>query len=161
LVVKDKSKSVDDRRFALKFLIHCVEDLHMPMHVGDNHDRGGNDTQVRWYEKGSNMHRVFDRDIIERAGGREDFWLNDLATLETVENRAAWMKGSVEDWATESLLAAREAYQDPGTGLRIKSRTKLGKEYFVANLPVVRKRLVQAGVRLAMALNEAFHSEHP
>ena len=32
--LKDKTKSVEDRRFALRFLIHCVEDMHMPMHVG-------------------------------------------------------------------------------------------------------------------------------
>jgi hypothetical protein len=30
LVVKDKSKSVEDRRFALRFLIHCIEDMHQP-----------------------------------------------------------------------------------------------------------------------------------
>jgi nuclease S1 len=33
LAIRDKSKPVEDRRFALRFLIHCVEDLHMPMHV--------------------------------------------------------------------------------------------------------------------------------
>ena len=49
-VVKDKSKPIEERRFALRFLIHCVEDMHMPMHVGDNHDRGGNDTQVRFFD---------------------------------------------------------------------------------------------------------------
>jgi S1/P1 Nuclease len=42
--LKDKTKTVEDRRFALRFLIHSVEDMHMPMHVGDNHDRGGNNT---------------------------------------------------------------------------------------------------------------------
>jgi nuclease S1 len=40
-VLKDPTKSREDKRFGLRFLIHCVEDLHMPMHVGDNHDRGG------------------------------------------------------------------------------------------------------------------------
>ena len=116
LVVEDKSKSVEERRFALWFLIHCVEDMHQPCHVGDNHDKGGNQTQVRWFDHGSNMHRVWDSGIIERAGNTEDFWLADLAEFDTEENRAAWMKGTVEDWATESLLAAREAYQDPTTG---------------------------------------------
>ena len=41
LVIKDKTKTVEERRFALRFLIHCVEDMHMPMHVGDNKDKGG------------------------------------------------------------------------------------------------------------------------
>jgi hypothetical protein len=32
----------------------------------------------------------------------------------------------------------------------------LGKEYYEKQLPVVRQRLCQAGLRLAMILNEAF-----
>jgi nuclease S1 len=155
-VVGDKSKSIEDRRFALRFLIHCLEDMHQLCHVGDNHDKGGNKTQVRWYDRGSNMHRVWDGSIIERAGTTEDFWLNDLASLDTPENRMARMSGIPEDWATESLLAAREAYQDPQTGKRIKSGTKLGDAYQAKNLPVARKRLAQAGFRLAWVLNEAF-----
>jgi hypothetical protein len=81
--------------------------------------------------------------------------LEDLAALDTAENRAAWMKGTVEDWATESLLAAREAYQDPATGQRLKPGTKLADVYQEKSLPAVR-RLCQAGLRLAMVLNEAF-----
>jgi len=55
LTLKDPSKSVEDRRFALRFVIHLVEDLHMPLHLGDNHDKGGNKTQVRFYDRGTNM----------------------------------------------------------------------------------------------------------
>jgi len=121
-----------------------------------HHDKGGNQTQVRWFDRGSNMHRVWDSGIMERAGDSEDFWLADLAEFDTAENRTAWMKGAVEDWATESLLAAREAYQDPTTGQRIKSGVKLGDQYQDKNLPVVRRRLAQAALRLAWVLNEAF-----
>jgi nuclease S1 len=156
LTLKDPSKSVDDRRFALRFLIHCVEDLHMPMHVGDNGDKGGNRTQVRYYDRGTNMHALWDTLIIERVSKSEDFWLNDLATLDTAENRAEWMKGTVEDWATESLLAARQAYQVPETSTRLKPGQKRGDAYQAASLPVVRRRLSQAGVRLATVLNAAF-----
>lgn len=156
--LKDPSKSVEDRRFALRFLIHLVEDLHMPMHVGDNHDKGGNDTQVRFYETGTNMHRLWDSQIIEHVSDKESFWVEDLAKLDTVENRSAWMKGRVEDWATESLLAARAAYVVPETGQRLKPGQKLGDAYQAASLPVVQKRLTQAGVRQAMVLNEAFES---
>jgi nuclease S1 len=156
LAVKDKSKSVEDRRFALRFLIHCVEDLHMPMHVGDNHDKGGNQTQVRFFDRGTNMHRLWDSDMIERTSKDEVYWLADLAALDSPEARQQAMRGTVEDWATESLLAARQAYQVRGTGLRLKSGEKLGDAYVEANMPVVRRRLFHASVRLAMMLNEAF-----
>jgi hypothetical protein len=99
--------------------------------------------------------------MIERAGNTEEFWLADLAALDTEQNRAVWMAGggTVEDWATESLLAARAAYQVPGTDKRLKSGQKLGSEYVAANLPVARRRLCQAGVRLAMVMNEALGQE--
>ena len=81
VVLKDPSRSVEDRRFALRFLIHCVEDLHMPLHVGDNNDNGGNQTQVRFFDEGTNMHRLWDSQIIEHVSDKEDFWLTDLITL--------------------------------------------------------------------------------
>ena len=66
------------------------------------------------------------------------------------------MKGTVEDWATESLRAVRAAYNLLQTGQRLKPGQKLGDRYFDGNLPVVRQRLYRAGVRLANVLNEAF-----
>jgi hypothetical protein len=154
--LKDPNKTKEEKRFALRFLIHCVEDMHMPMHVGDNHDRGGNDTQVRFFDKGTNMHRLWDSDMIERFSKDEDAWLKDLAILESPQASADAGKGEVEDWATESLLAARAAYVVPEIGGRIKPGQKLGALYFDERLPVVRHRLYQAGVRLANVLNEAF-----
>src|SRR5262245_22036253 len=155
-VLEDRSKSVEERRFALRFLVRLIEDLHMPLHVGENHDKGGNTLQVRWFDRGSNLHRVWDSGIIERAGRGEDGWLADLIAMDTSEARTSAMSGTVEDWATESLLVARQAYQDPATGRMIKPGAELGHAYQEANLPVARRRLYQAGVRLAGVLNEPF-----
>jgi hypothetical protein len=81
---------------------------------------------------------------------------DDPAALDTAENRAAWMKGTVEDWATESLLSPRHAHQVPETGLRLEPGQKLGESYQASSLPVVCRRFSQAGLRLAMVLNDAF-----
>ncbi len=66
------------------------------------------------------------------------------------------MNGTVEVWATESLLAARKAYhyQMPETGQKLKPGQTLGDTYFEQNLPVVRTRLYQAAVKSASVLNE-------
>ena len=66
------------------------------------------------------------------------------------------MKATVEDWVTESHLAPRQAYQLPETGIRLKSGQKLGESYLNASLPIVRNRLYQSSVRLALVLNNAF-----
>jgi nuclease S1 len=97
LTVKDKSKSVEDRRFALRFLIHCVEDMHQPCHVGDNGDKGGNRTRVRFFDRGTNMHALCDTGMIERVSESEEVWLTDLAALDTPEARQEAMKGTVEE----------------------------------------------------------------
>jgi hypothetical protein len=78
------------------------------------------------------------------------------AALDTPEARQISVKGTVEDWATESLLAARQAYQVPETGKRLRSGQKLGAAYVEANLPVGRRRLYEAGNRLAWLFNKAF-----
>jgi nuclease S1 len=154
--LKDPAKSIEQRRLALRFLIHLIEDLHMPLHVGDNHDKGGNKTQVRFFDDGTNMHRLWDSGMILRVGDTEDFWVADLSELDTPNKRNEAMRGTVEDWATESLLLAKAAYQVPETGKRLKPGQKLSDAYLNTHLPVVRKRLYQASIRLAMVLNETF-----
>jgi hypothetical protein len=59
-------------------------------------------------------------------------------------------------WKKRSCGLAREAYLIPGTDNRLKSGQKLGDEYQTKHLPVVRQRLCQAALRLAMVLNQAF-----
>jgi len=154
--LKDSTRPVEERRKALRLLVHLVGDLHQPLHVGDNSDRGGNDTQIRFFDRGSNMHRLWDSDLIEWNTSSEKVWLDELAELDTPEARAITSRGTVEEWATESLTAARGAYVVPTTGQRIKRGEKLAKAYFDANLPIVRRRLYQGGIRLAMVLNQAF-----
>src|SRR5688572_18371585 len=44
-----------DRADALKWVIHLVGDVHMPLHAGWGHDRGGNDVQLRYRGEGWNL----------------------------------------------------------------------------------------------------------
>jgi hypothetical protein len=103
LVVKDKSESVEDCRFALRFLIHCIEAIHQPCHVGDNHDRGGNDTQVRFFDRGTNLPSLWDTGTIERFSRSEDEWLKELTVLASPQSQEITSEETVEDWAIESV----------------------------------------------------------
>ena len=64
-VLKNKKSSKEDQVFYLKLLVHLIGDMHQPMHVGKGEDKGGNDIQVRWFNKGTNLHRLWDSDMIE------------------------------------------------------------------------------------------------
>ncbi len=157
LAVRDAPRK--ERRRALLFLVHFVEDLHQPLHVGHNNDRGGNLTQVRFLnqERGTNLHRVWDSSLLDHEGRDRQAWVAALSELATPENVAEWSKGDVDDWATESLQAARIAYAYPkGSAVPLGSGTKLGEDYVQVATPIVRKRLAQAGVRLANELNALF-----
>jgi nuclease S1 len=111
---------------------------------------------VRYFDRGTNMHSLWDSGWIERMSRSEDYWIKELTVLPSAQSPEMSAEGTVEDWATESLLAAREAHVGPVTGQRIKSGTKLGLDYHTKNIPVVKERMYLAGIRLAKVLNEAF-----
>lgn len=152
----DPTASLLERREALRFLVHLVQDLHQPLHVGDRGNRGGNDLQVRFFDRSSNLHRVWDSELIERAYSDEWALTADLARLADGPSATRWASGSVLDWAAESLAAARLAYGDPTDASPIRPGARLGSAYLETNLPIARLRLAQAGVRLAALLNQTF-----
>lgn len=159
-VLADHNTPKKERARALLFLVHFVEDVHQPLHVGDNHDRGGNLTQVQYFNQGTNLHHLWDSSVIDDASRDEREWVKKISLLLTPENVAAWSKGDVDEWADESLQEAKKAYRFPKDAVDpVGSGVKLGREYSEHALPVVRLRLAQAGVRLANELNAAFESE--
>jgi hypothetical protein len=156
-VLADRNAPRRERQRALLFLVHLVEDLNQPLHVGDNGDRGGNLTQVQFLGEGDNLHRLWDSALIDRSGQSERDWTDQVAALVTPEHVKEWSKGDVEDWADESLDAARRAYYYPvGAARPLPSGTRLGEDYARLARPIVRERLARAGVRLANELNEIF-----
>jgi nuclease S1 len=112
-VVADRNKPKAERARALLFLFHFIEDVHQPLHVGDHNDRGGNDTQIQYFNEGVNMHRLWDSTMLDDASRDDREWVRRIEPLLTPENVAAWTKGDVEAWADESLAEAKKAYRDP------------------------------------------------
>jgi nuclease S1 len=145
-----------EKQQALKFLVHFIQDLHQPVHVGDNGDRGGNDLQLRWFNVGANLHSLVDSQVIDRYRREEAQWAQELNTLATKEQTIEWSKGSLNDWATNSLEAAKLLYRQPGSQDLLKSGAKLGDEYYQVALPIARQQLARAGVRVAWMLNQIF-----
>lgn len=156
LVLKDSSASRAEKQQALKFLVHFIEDLHCPVHVGDNGDRGGNLLQLRFFDVGTNLHRLWDSQIIEHRGWTEEEWVKQLDTLATPDKVAEWSKGTVADWATGTLAMAKLTYHLPGSHELLPSGTKLGEDYYRFALPIVQQQLAKAGVRVAEVLNGIF-----
>ena len=143
----NRRNSPAKRANALRFLIHFVGDLHQPLHVGRFEDRGGNSIDVTWFGEPTNLHRVWDSQIISRRRISFRRWADSL-DRPSRQQIAAWTASGPLDWAAESQELRPRVYRI-GDG-------KLGKRYDRDNLPVVRERLLQAGVRLAAFLEKVF-----
>ena len=84
----DRSRPKQERQRALLFLVHFVSDIHQPLHVGDNRDHGGNDTQVQFFGQGTNLHRLWDSGLIHHIGGKQQRNLPQFRKFTPVRRRA-------------------------------------------------------------------------
>jgi hypothetical protein len=164
-LLKDKTKPLQDRREALFFICHFIEDLHQPLHCADwEGDRGGNLVRVRLPGEGgreANLHSVWDTPLVEAALGA--FTVADyagrLTNVLTAEQRKELQQVTVENWVVEGYKIARATvYADQGKALPTdrQARHALSREYVAGGAAVVEGRLVRAGLRLAQFLNETF-----
>lgn len=146
-VLRYGGSSREDKLAALKFIAHFVGDLHQPLHVGRASDRGGNEFRVSWFGEPSNLHRVWDSEVISRLR------LSPSSLIRTLESRApeeveAWRQDGPLTWVDESMALRPLVYNMRGRGL--------GRDYLREAGPVVEERLLQAGVRLAAMLDAVF-----
>ncbi|GAB2298717.1 Endonuclease 1 [Dionaea muscipula] len=162
-----------DRRYnlteALVFLAHLMGDIHQPMHVGFTSDQGGNAINLRWFKHKSNLHHVWDKEIIQTA--LKDYYNNDMELLlKDIQGNftdgiwsddvPSWadcnrLHDCLTKYATESInIACKWGYKG------VKPGDTLSDHYFNTRLPFVMKRVAQGGVRLAMILNKVFNHGH-
>ncbi len=132
----------------LKYLVHLVGDFHQPLHVGDRDDQGGNRVRVTWFGENSNLHRVWDSDMIEH----KNLSYSDLAGFLDEPSKAQikqWQAMSTLDWAAVSQSHLPQVYTLPADG-------KLGYRYSYLNFNTVQTCLMQAGIHLAGLLEEIY-----
>ena len=170
-IVADAGAPDASKLDALKFLGHWVGDVHQPMHVSFEDDRGGN----RIGETGPcerNLHAVWDGCIIEQKLGRD---IRSIAAAlrgaVTPAARNEWNSTGPKAWANESFnittseavsycvkksgacwYAADNKELDTDEAQRV---VVVNDAYIERQLPTVKKRLTQAGVRLGHLLNHA------
>jgi hypothetical protein len=163
---------------ALLFLGHWLGDIHQPLHISFKDDRGGNDvlvTKDSFYErfvprpgeqeKPMNLHSVWDGRIIAKLRGTMtvEQLAQELRSAITDEQRAQWLLGTPLDWAQESYdISTTQAVEycewkrgSDGEACAASSKErKLTADYQDKFDDVVKQRLQQAGLRLAMQLRK-------
>lgn len=83
-IIINKNSSAQDKKEAIRLLAHFIGDIHQPLHVGNEKDRGGNNCWVKWFAESSqknieptpqvnnqtyeDLHSIWDSKIIDFFG---------------------------------------------------------------------------------------------
>jgi len=150
-LIADPSVTKDKKTEALKFIVHFVGDLHQPMHVSREEDKGGNTIQLNYEGQGTNLHAVWDSKLIDHEG--LDYELLAHKVDQAIPAQITqWQSDPVVKWLWESYEASSKLYSEVDA---MKSRA-IGQEYYEAHIDIIGQRLEQAGIRLAGVLNSLF-----
>ena len=167
-VLQDPSASLADKQLALRFIVHLVGDLHQPLHVGKCCDRGGNDIKVSWFGKPTNLHAVWDSQLVDD----EQLSFTELAAkLErhtSSQDVVDWWDINPRDWISESAQYREQIYANIPAPKKADKKVKgaeplpdLSYDYVYKFTPLLERRLQQAGVRLAAYLNDIYAHPQP
>ena len=170
-ILSDKSQSDQTRLDALKFLGHWIGDIHQPLHVSFQDDRGANSIGASGKCRG-NLHGVWDGCIIERQFGKDPAAIaNDFLTRIADDEKHSWQLDSHAVWADESYQVTKS----PDTGYcttkdgacwywpqnkmldegELQREIIITQDYLSTNQDAIELRLKQAGIRLGAVLNQA------
>lgn len=145
--IKNNALDIEVERDLVRMLVHLIGDIHQPLHVGRADDKGGNAVRVKWFGNASNLHRVWDSEMIN---GYKMSYTELSANLPapSKEELKQWRNTGPREWAVESMSYREGIYNYPGENL--------GYRYQYNHFETVKLRLVQAGIRIADILNEIY-----
>lgn len=142
--------SLPQKELAMKILVHIVGDMHQPMHLGHATDLGGNRVKMRFFNRDTNLHSIWDGSIPESAHKWSySEWQQQIDRVSPEEEESI-IYGSVDDWAKETLAIANLIYSRMAPGSNISYNE-------VAEwAPAVELQFLRGGLRLAHILNTIF-----
>jgi len=143
-VLKSGAPDVE-RLVALKYVVHFIGDVHQPLHVGLASDKGGNQFQVRAFGRGTNLHGVWDRELIAHRPGGQSQLLRDAGALGPAGDSRS---SDPVKWAGASCVISRSS------GFYPEDR-RIDGAYIARWDSALVTQLALAGRRLAQTLNDA------
>jgi hypothetical protein len=147
--LKRNNLTKENKLLYLRMLIHIVEDVHQPMHAAHADDKGGNDIKVNWFSTPTNLHSVWDSQLIDF---QQLSYTEYAAAINhtTLVQRLEWQKDPISKWIFESNQIAEKLYAETKNG------DTLNYKYNFNHIEQLNQRLLMAGVRLAGVLNAIF-----
>ena len=148
--LKNKSLAQDKKLMYLRLLIHIVGDIHQPLHVSPVGTTGGNDIKVQWFNTLSNLHRVWDSDMIDQ---QQLSYTEYVAAINhtTPGQRKTWQSQPRSQWFFESYSIAQNLHNEI-----TETNPRLSYRYIFDHIATANERMLKGGVHLAGLLNEIF-----
>lgn len=149
-IAKDPSKTKEERKQALYFVVHIVGDVHQPMHTGHAEDKGGNDIKMTYRGKDTNLHSLWDSGLLDYQGLTYTEMGQQYSVLPDAERKQWQATTDPAEWLWESYQESSKLYAEAA------QNPNPDYTYYPAHADILKQRIEQAGVRLAALLNEAF-----
>ncbi len=148
--LKKKDLPKDKQVMYLRLVIHIVGDLSQPLHVSPVGTTGGNDIKLSWFSTPSNLHRVWDEQLIEYQQLSYTEYVKAI-NFPTPAQKKEWMHQPVSQWLFDSYTIAQKLQDEITT-----PNPRLGYEYNFRHVETLNQQLLKGGLRLAGLLNELF-----
>lgn len=153
-ILQDLTQPPQARNEALKWVVHLVGDLHMPMHSGVH----GKDLVVSLEGQptrpGATLHSVWDTDLAKLA-----LQTGPIAPTPLPDASAVLTADAPTQWMLETRTLARQHVFDPlpqfSCSHELQGPVLLDLAYQQQSAPVIRAQMGKAGLRLAQLLNAA------
>lgn len=147
--LKSGELNLEKEQFYLRMLIHLVGDMHQPLHFGLKEDKGANDFKVKWFNKPSNLHRVWDTQMIESYNMSYTELTNNLPELSKSEIESI-KSGTLLDWVEENRELTKKVYKSADLDENLSYR------YMYDWFGIAKTQMKKAGIRLAVILNDIY-----
>lgn len=149
-ILADSISTLGQKQLALKILIHCVGDLHQPMHLGHLSDRGGNSVKVKFFDTETNLHSIWDTYLLNSAHAWSFTEWRDQIDRLSADEILTEIAGDEDSWASQTHKIASSVY----------TYFPEGKKVYYNDIyrwaPVIETQLLRGGLRLAKILNEIY-----
>jgi len=139
---------------ALSFLVHLVGDIHQPLHVGRGGDLGGNKVAVNWFGEASNLHSVWDTELVDG----QNLSYTEFAAFLEAEGGNVDLGDPIDAvaWAKESNGLRFQVYEIYAYTSRDNQLPDLSYQYAHDQIRLVQDGLYRGGRRLASRLVSIF-----
>lgn len=148
--LKNKNLTHSKKLMYLRLVIHIAGDIHQPFHAAHTGDAGGNDIKVSWFGQPSNIHRVWDEQLIDFQKLSYTEYTAAINHV-TPRQKTVWQKQPISKWIFDSYSISEQLHKE----LRQPDQ-KLSFLYNFKHIETLNEQLLKGGVHLAGLLNQIF-----